>query len=1494
MASRKGVSPIFASILLIMIVVASASVIYSSVTRLTATGPYQTSDLLEDLKIINVAADSDHVYIYTLNRGGIDAVVDSVYVEAPSGTLLMRVPVYYNVSAGEIVRIAIPRGGLDLSAPLNFKLATKRGTIASSLELVKYNIIPTIPSLLTYYPSLCNIITGSYVSGSLPSSVESVDGSYYTIASSPSFDSYEYHPSSFTVYQGSYVNGSVSLLQLQDSQSMYFLSSPLTQIFRRYNASSYNLINGSLESGSLEDTYAEDERRMVFSANISQQTTFPISNMNFTSSSSGWYGDLSEYSPPRPSTPPEVSTKASGLVSANQRALARTGDPYKTIFAVYNYDVFITYSMSVNDGFSFAWYGFPRISNDSWYEQGRNPSIASDINNNIHITYEGYTATLNQIKYVLFTYNSSYGGNPRTSTSYQTISQSMWWASHFVAMKSELPTIEIYLRNASTSPSWLKLEIRKILIDGTPDLSPSGLVTSVNISNVPTSSFAWVNVEFPQEVLLNKGSQYAVVLSTNGSFQWAYTTTSYAGSLGGWSYNMTSWLTYPHYNFCLRIPGWVGWTSSSPITIYSVPSTILLQRPVIATYPYLTSQDQQFYSAASSISVYGSNYYAQSFVPSSNVLSGIMLYLYRSGSPGDHLYVEIRKNNGTSPDMSSSGILTSGRIDYGRVIDVAAAQWFDCIFTLPAYLDTSQTYWIVVYSPSSNSTNYWIWYRSTSDGYPNGNAASSSNGGQTWTPQAWDFSFRTYASKDERPALSWYYQAPTGTNRLRVMFIRCRPGLDPSLTSSWYNYAGSSNTPDNIYQVTATGETRVSMTFQPNTNNIYFIFTRADQQNIIYRRVYRWNPDTGNWGAISGSTTITSGVNYAEFSSAPEPYDNYVVFAFVLNTGYTQVRYFTSANVQINISPPSTSMRYPTLTCIAGRIYILYTDQSRIYYRYYDGSWSGEYLYYSGTDYSLPNSLYKPSASSVDFVWLNRSETILYGSIFPTGIVKTYGPEYDPTNGNPLGSGGGSLYSFIDDSYFDYSFHRFNVTYFTNFTSPPSWFDVKASFAWQFNLTSSGKYNYGNYSHVRLSYVALILADSNGNDLAILYRDDNYGMGWVGVSVGYFYRTDISVNYAMLQNTVYRLKVVFSISCSDPLDLYRITARIDDVGISFVGYSAFFSAEFSGTSDTDEWSTLFINITSNVTKVPAECIVRVYNFELNRYPLFGEQGYFNFSYQSLLEENRVLEITSGANSFRGPDGGWRISVNLTCSSNELRYGLNMLNFIPKVNVHSISVEFSGTSNVLEWTSLLWNSTQAFSVPSVEVSIRLYNYTAGSYQSSGFGYMSYTSSNSPFSYESFSQSSTDRPGDFKDASGNWKMLITATKAGRQFYMLNDYILYSPTLVSQQSIDAYFVFQNINVGTIFNMTYNTTSLFNITSVNVTFQIWDYSTSSWSTIYSTNYISGPANTPELALIFVPSDFWKYVSSGESRVRIFAFKNEQSPFNFNADQIKLDIWAF
>ncbi|MGC8937112.1 MAG: hypothetical protein ACP5KV_07120, partial [Candidatus Methanomethylicaceae archaeon] len=756
-----------------------------------------------------------------------------------------------------------------------------------------------------------------------------------------------------------------------------------------------------------------------------------------------------------------------------------------------------------------------------------------------------------------------------------------------------------------------------------------------------------------------------------------------------------------------------------------------------------------------------------------------------------------------------------------------------------------------------------------------------------------DFSFRTYASKDERPAISWYYQALTGTNRLQVQFLRCLPNSDPSSISSWYNYAGSSRTPDRIYGASATAETRISMTFQPNTNNIYFFFIRSS--SLYYNRIYRWNPDTGNWGAIGTASLIISGVNLGELSSAPEPYNNWVVFAATSSsTGYSYVRYFTSSNAQVDITPASTSMRYPSLTCMAGRIYVVYQSSFGIAYRYYNGTWSGEYLYYSGATYSLPNALYRPSSSSVDFVWLNGTNQVLYGSVYPTNIIKILDPSYDSSNGNPGGSGGGSFKCEIDDGYPDYSFYRANISLYTNFTSPSSsWEYVSASFAWRFELSPSYIYNYGSFSNVKLNSVKLLLADASGNDLELLYVDDNGGSGWTGMTVGYFYRTGINVGYPISPGTGYRLKVIFDISCSEPSDMSHIVARIDDTGISFASSSSVFSAEFNGTSDTDDWYNISIKMVSNVSEIPANFVLKVYNFAQGRYPLYGEEGYFEFTSGTTEEEYWILNITSGANNFRSSTGGWRLSLTITSDSETFDFGLNMLNFVPQVNVHSISVEFGGTSDLSSWTSLLWNSTQALSIDSVSVTIQLYNYSAGAYQTSGFGYMSYTSG-SAFTYESFSQSTANSPGDFRDASGNWKLLITATKVGRQFYMLNDYILYSPTVVSLQQIDAYFTFTGISAGRIINMTFNATTLFTTGSVSVTFQIWDYSTSSWSTFYSVNYTSSPQpNTPEQASITVASDFWKYVSSGESRLRVYATKAQDSQFNFSADQIRLDIWA-
>ncbi|MGQ9759989.1 MAG: archaellin/type IV pilin N-terminal domain-containing protein [Candidatus Methanomethylicaceae archaeon] len=1482
---KRGVSPVLSSLLLIVIVVAVAAVVYSTVNPLSAVPQSQAPTILESLKIIQVSVEGNYLHIYVLNRGGIDVVVDAVYVETPSGELLVRQPVYYIVPAGETADIAFPKGGLDITRPLSFKLASQRGVLSSSLALVQRSIIPPAPSLFSFYPTTSTITIGSYVGGSLPSSVQYVDGSYFTIISSPSFTNPAYHPSSYTVQNGYYVNGSVSLLQLQDQQSMYFLSAPSSYINRTYNATSYAISNGSLASGSLPDTYAQDDNRMTFSSQTVSQNLYPITNMNFTTNAEGWSGYLSESVPELPEGS-IVTEKSSRLVSANQRAVSRTSDPEKTIHVAYSNGTYLGYSISADGGKEFVDQWF--ISNGAGYESGCNVSILSDSENNLHITYQDSAISPRRIRYILATYNPSYGGNSRTSTAYQTINGSTLWAAHFIALNETLSTLQLYIMNVST-PYPVSVEIRRVLSSGAPDMSPSGLIGNTNLTNVP-STFSWVNASI--EASLEKGKQYAVLLRTNGTYRWAHTNLSYAGSIGGWSYSAGSWNISPTTHFCFSIPGWFGWTFSAPTTIYSVTGTTIVGRPAIVLYPYLTKQDQGFYSSESSVSIFGNNYYAQSFTPSSQNLSGVMLYLYRIGSPAGHLYVEIRKSNGSYPDMSTSGVIASGRIDAGRVIDVTAGQWFDCIFTQPVNLNATQTYWIVLYSMYSTPTNRWIWYYSSAGGYPGGTAASSADGGNTWVIQTWDFSFRTYSSKEERPAIAWYYQAILGGSRQRIQFLRCLPNLDPTLASSWYNYAGTSRIPDTIYSSNRFTEARVSMTVQPNTNNIYFFIIESG--NLYYNRIYRWNPTTGNWASIGYSTSIISGVSLTELSSAPEPYNNWAIFTAVsTSTYYTYVWYFDSSNALENITPPSTSMRYPSLMCIASRIYVFYQSSDGIYYRYYKGSWSSAYQYYGSSTSSLPNTIYRPTASSVDLVWLNGTSQILFGSLYPTGLLKIIGPTYDPSNGNPSGSGGGSLYFEADDGDFDYSFYRFNITYYTNFTSPPSWDSIQASFAWQFNLTSSFLTGYGSYAHVKLNSIRLILSDQSDSDLYILYTDDNDGNGWTGVSVGYLYRTGIQVTYPISPNTHYKVKVVFDVSCSEPSDLSHITARIDDVGLSFSISSSLLSVEFSGTSDTDDWSSIFINTVSNISEIPANFTLRVYNFALDRYPVYGEEGYFTFTLETHEEVYRSLQIASGAENFRNSSGEWLISMNITSYSDSFLFGVNMLNFVPQVNIHSISVEFSGTSDISEWESLLWMSTQAFSIPSVTVTIQLYNYTEGSYQTSGFGYLTYTSGPA-FTYETSSQNTTINPEDFRDASGNWKLRITATKLGKQFYMLNDYILFSPTSISQQEIDAYFTFTDITAGTIINMTYNVTSLLSTGSVNVTFQIWDYSMSSWSTIYYVNYISSPVpNTPETITITVTSDFTRYISMGESRIRVYAFKDQPPSFNFSADQIVLNIWA-
>jgi hypothetical protein len=96
--------------------------------------------------------------------------------------------------------------------------------------------------------------------------------------------------------------------------------------------------------------------------------------------------------------------------------------------------------------------------------------------------------------------------------------------------------------------------------------------------------------------------------------------------------------------------------------------------------------------------------------------------------------------------------------------------------------------------------------------------------------------------------------------------------------------------------------------------------------------------------------------------------------------------------------------------------------------------------------------------------------------------------------------------------------------------------------------------------------------------------------------------------------------------------------------------------------------------------------------------------------------------------------------------------------------YTSEVEFTGVSNTGNWTELNWTTNTAWTAASVSVTIQVYNYTAGTYQTSGFGYTTYTSSATPNTDENSTQSTSVRTTDFRNATGYWKIKIKGVKAG----------------------------------------------------------------------------------------------------------------------------------
>lgn len=219
------------------------------------------------------------------------------------------------------------------------------------------------------------------------------------------------------------------------------------------------------------------------------------------------------------------------------------------------------------------------------------------------------------------------------------------------------------------------------------------------------------------------------------------------------------------------------------------------------------------------------------------------------------------------------------------------------------------------------------------------------------------------------------------------------------------------------------------------------------------------------------------------------------------------------------------------------------------------------------------------------------------------------------------------------------------------------------------------------------------------------------------------------------------------------------------------------------------------------------------------------------------------------------------------------------------------VEFTGTSNTNLWPQLVWTVDSAWDASNVSVTLQLYNWTSLSYPNSGDGYIAYNSSGTTNTDETRTQTITTNPEDFRNATtGNWKIKVQGVKnTNTQFDFKADWIEFKPTYYSEHTVSTKFIFSGMTENTPTQLNFTVVTQYDTSSVNVTIQVWNYSSSAYATSgegYSTYTSSGSNETTDLSINTNPQF---YTSSGNAMIKVTGVLTTSSTYQQETNQIKL-----
>jgi len=225
--------------------------------------------------------------------------------------------------------------------------------------------------------------------------------------------------------------------------------------------------------------------------------------------------------------------------------------------------------------------------------------------------------------------------------------------------------------------------------------------------------------------------------------------------------------------------------------------------------------------------------------------------------------------------------------------------------------------------------------------------------------------------------------------------------------------------------------------------------------------------------------------------------------------------------------------------------------------------------------------------------------------------------------------------------------------------------------------------------------------------------------------------------------------------------------------------------------------------------------------------------------------------------------------------------------------YTSEVEFSGTSSTDVWSQLVWTVDSAWDTASVAVTTQLYNWNTLSYPTSGDGFAAYISSATPNTDQTQTQTITNNPQNYRDASGNWRIKVKGVKSTTtQFQFKVDWVEYKQMNAEYTSEVEFTGASNTFIWT--ELVWTLDSAWTTGSVSTTLQLYNYALGAYPTsgdgyiAYTSSATSNEDETKSQTITANPTNFRD--SSSNWKIKIKGVKSTVSQFDFKADLIKLE----